>query len=379
MRITFVIQDMFAQGAQHVTALMVKGFVDRGYEVDLIVSKVHRDYIAKGREDSFAVPEKTNWIHLKYRKARNNILQLRKYLKTTDSTAIICMSHTYTQAFRVASVGVSTRPLIVHVEHGVVGITDIGAPRPAHCRISPIGIVYQWLWSGIDKVFVVSRAAVKDFCRMNPWYDESNVCVVSNPVVDAEFFKKMQQHPGHPWLRDKKMKTFVSAGAFVENKGHITILKALKLALERGMLARVIIYGSGPLEQTYRKFICDNHLKDYVSLPGFTDNLPAEAHAADGYLLSSITESFGLALVEGMACGCPVVATDAPFGPNEILNGGQYGKLVPVGDVEAYSEAIIQLIKGDIKPPCKSSWEPYTVESVVDKYIDGLCMPHQVV
>ena len=101
MKVAFIIQDLFLQGAQHVTALMVRGFIQRGFEVDLIVSKVHTDQRAEGITDEFDVPESTHWIYLKSRKARENIGEIRAYLKTTDAVAVIAMSPNYTQALRL--------------------------------------------------------------------------------------------------------------------------------------------------------------------------------------------------------------------------------------------------------------------------------------
>lgn len=66
--------------------------------------------------------------------------------------------------------------------------------------------------------------------------------------------------------------------------------------------------------------------------------------AADVFVLSSVREGFGLVLIEAMACGCPVVSTDCESGPDEILDGGKYGLLVPVGDKEALADGICQML-----------------------------------
>lgn len=372
MRITFVIQDLFNQGAQASTAMMVRGFADAGYDVDLIVSQVHCDYRQEGRSGEFPVPTSVNWIYLKHRKARSNILQLRGYLKTSDATAVIAMSPTYTKALRLAVMGMGCKPRLVHVEHGLASCNDKGERIPSRNKYSLKALFGRWFWSSFHRILVVSTAAIEDFRSVYPWCPKKQFHVVHNPVIGKDFFERTNRSASHPWLVRKDIKTFVSAGAYVDNKGHITILKAFNELKERGVKARVVIFGRGELESKYREYVAEHSLGDIVSIAGFTDNIPAEERAADGYILSSVTESFGIALVEAMACGCPVIATDAPFGPREILKDGLYGKLVPVGDYKAMADAVAaHCLEGKSSPP-REAWECYSIDAAVRKYEIGI-------
>lgn len=372
MRITFVIQDLFRQGAQASTAMMVRGFIDAGYDVDLIVSKVHRDYRRDGGGGEFAVPASVNWIYLESRKARYNISQLRRYLKTTDAISVISMSLQYTKALRVAACGLKNIPKLIHVEHGLASCDDKGRRIPPRSKYSPKAVFGKWFWSGFYRILVVSTAAIEDFRSVYPWCPKKQFYVVHNPVIGKDFFERANRAAMHPWLVRKDIKTFVSAGAYVDNKGHMTILKAFNELKKRGIKARVAIFGKGDLEPQYMEYIARNSLGNVVAIAGFTDNILAEEHAADGYILSSVTESFGIALVEAMACGCPVVATDAPFGPKEILKDGLYGRLVPVGDYQSMSDAVAALCAEEKNAPPRDSWECYTIEAAVRKYEIGI-------
>lgn len=373
-KIAFVIQDMFAQGAQYATALMVRGFIARGYEVDLIVSALHDKKLADGQTNVFEVPERTNWIHLKGLKGRQNLAELRRYLKSTDAEAVISMSTGYTHALRLAAAGLCRRPKLVHVEHSFAGITQDGEELPSVTKWSLHALMRWWYYKAFDRVFVVSHAGVDDFARMNPWYARSKIRVVNNPVIDDFFFQKKKCDPSHPWLMEKttEWKTFVNAAALAPYKGQRYLLEAMKIIAGRGEKVRVVIFGQGLLEDEFKAYIKQNGLENYVSIPGYTKNFPAEANAAFGFVLPSLAESFGIVLVEALACGCKMVAFDCPFGPREILDNGKYGRLVAFKDSACLADAMIEASKDELSDNAEESWHRYTIDTAVEKYLKGL-------
>ena len=77
-------------------------------------------------------------------------------------------------------------------------------------------------------------------------------------------------------------------------------------------------------------------------------------------------------LIEALACGAPIVATDCPSGPQEILDGGRYGMLVPVGDVAALASALEHALAGNVRRAPAESWQPYTLDAVTDAYLELL-------
>jgi len=106
-----------------------------------------------------------------------------------------------------------------------------------------------------------------------------------------------------------------------------------------------------------------------VSLAGFVANpYPFMVHSS-AFVLSSRWEGLPTVLIEALYCGLPVVATDCPSGPYEILQGGKYGKLVPVGSEENLSEAIRDLLQGRVIRSPQESWLPYESDTVVNRYL----------
>lgn len=374
MKVSFIIQDMFARGAQFVTAQMVRGFLERGFEVDLIVSQYHRKFLDEGKTNYFHVPEATNWIVLKYLHARNNLKEIRDYLRNTDSVAVFSMSTGYTHALRIASIGLRRRPKLIHVEHFLAGYDDLGRKAKAPAKWSFNALWRRWYWGGFDRVFVITQEGGKDFVRMNPWYPDSNVRVVNNPAIGEDFWNRINGEAAHPWLKDRdpEWKTFVAADAFVESKGHRYLIEAIKILAQRGEKVRALIFGQGDLEKEYRRMIAENHLEQFVAIGGYSSNIPAELAHAHGYVKTSLVEPFGISLVEGLAAGCRVVSFNCPFGPQEILDNGRYGRLVPVGDCEVLAEAISKASTEERIDPSPEAWSRYTINTTVEKYLNGL-------
>ena len=104
-------------------------------------------------------------------------------------------------------------------------------------------------------------------------------------------------------------------------------------------------------------------------LLGFKENPFSYLSRSDVFVLSSISEGFSNVLVEAMACGCPVVSTDCPTGPGEILDRGKYGYLVPVGDPTAMAEAVLEVLNGNPRPISPDWLEQFKPEVVAGQYM----------
>ena len=374
MKIAFVIQDLFIQGAQYATAMIASGFAAAGHEVEVLVSRYHEDREREGKYTAFPLDARVRLTRLRHRKARENVLELRHYLKTADVDAVVSMQLTYTKALRLARMGLRRCPLVVHVEHALAGYDIYCNVLPTPRRFGWDWLKRWWYWSGFDRVLTVSARGKDDFCRMNGMYPPEHVYPVYNPVINVDYERKRALPAQHPWLVDKSCFTFVTAGVMEDYKAQIYLLEAMKMLKDDGVRARLILFGKGSYRPRFEKFIAENGLEDWISLPGHTAQLPAEMKAADCFVLPSEMESFGIVLVEALACGLPVISTDAPYGPREILADGKYGTLVPVHDALALKNAMVaQMKKGKVAAD-EESWRRYTLEAAVDRYVKGIAL-----
>ena len=174
------------------------------------------------------------------------------------------------------------------------------------------------------------------------------VHTIHDPVVSANLVPDSRRPAGHDWLDKPGPPVILAAGTLKESKDFSTLLAAFaKLVAQRA--ARLVLLGKGPL----RSRLCAEAealgCAEHVDLPGFVQNIYAFMAKASLFAFSSRNEGLSAVLIQALACGCPVVSTDCPFGPADILEDGRWGELVPVGDAKALSEAMARAL--DRPPP----------------------------
>jgi glycosyltransferase involved in cell wall biosynthesis len=262
-----------------------------------------------------------------------------------------------------------TPTAIVIRQSNVVRLAE--ADRYAGVRRRPRDWIMPRLYRGADAVIAVS-AGVADNLRLLGAVTDSRIIVVPNGVALDRIDARAAEPVDHPWLQGGAEPVLVAIGRLVPKKDYPTLLQALQL-LRRSVPARLIILGDGPerggLESLARKLGIEQH----VSMPGFRDNPFPFLARANLFVLSSISEGMPSAMIEALACGCPVVGTDCPSGPSEILDNGRYGALVPVGSVEALAAAMLEALK---QPPdrerLRARAAEFSVQACVDRYLNVL-------
>ncbi len=110
-------------------------------------------------------------------------------------------------------------------------------------------------------------------------------------------------------------------------------------------------------------------LENDVGLPGFTNNPYSYLARSAAFVLSSYREGLPTVIIESIAVGTPVVSTDCPNGPAEILANGKYGELVAVGDSQAIANAILKVLSGESKSVDSSWLEQFTLATSTQNYL----------
>jgi glycosyltransferase involved in cell wall biosynthesis len=224
-----------------------------------------------------------------------------------------------------------------------------------------------------DAIVTVSDGVADDLAA-HASIPRERITTAYNPVVGPDLPAKAAQDPGHPWLAPGEPPVILAAGRLHPQKDYPTLLRAFALVRAK-RAARLVILGAGsPSEPAYaaalQALTGDLGIADDVAMPGFVDNPFAFMARASVFVLSSLYEGLPGVLIQALACGCPVVSTDCPSGPREILDHGRFGPLVPVGDDAALARAIEEVLDD---PPAaerlRSRAGLFSVERAVDQYL----------
>jgi glycosyltransferase involved in cell wall biosynthesis len=196
-----------------------------------------------------------------------------------------------------------------------------------------------------DAIIAVSDGVADDLAA-STGIPRTHITTIYNPVVTPQLQTKTLEPLDHPWFVPGAPPVLLSVGRLSRQKDFSTLLRAfarLRMTYAEQNV-RLLVLGEGPQRRQLEALIRQLGLGASVDLPGFVDNPFAYMARAAGFVLSSAYEGLPTVLIEALACGCPVVSTDCPSGPAEILRNGQDGQLVPVGNEAALAEALHRLL-----------------------------------
>lgn len=359
-RIALFVPSLQGGGAERVILLLAQAFAKRGLAVDLVLAKASGPYLEQ-------VPPEVRLVDLQASRILTSLPALVRYLRR-ERPAVLLSALEHANIVALLAKWLSFMPTRVAVSvHSTLHLTSQGGTSRDRLAL----FLVRYFYPRAAAVVAVSQGVAKDladFGRLSP----EKTRVVYNPVPILEISDKAREPVAFSWFAPNEQPVILAAGRLTSAKDFQTLIRAFAL-LRQERAARLLILGEGEERLHLEKLVQELGLERDVVLPGFVDNPFAYMSRAAVFVLSSAWEGFGNVLVEAMACGCPVVSTDCPGGPAEILENGRYGSLVPVGDAESMAKSIMSVLALPRETQAlQQRAMDFAVDKIADQYLEVL-------
>jgi GalNAc-alpha-(1->4)-GalNAc-alpha-(1->3)-diNAcBac-PP-undecaprenol alpha-1,4-N-acetyl-D-galactosaminyltransferase len=331
MRLTLIISSLSSGGAERVMCLMASYWAAKGWQVTLLTfddgttapfyhldSRVNHQSLSLARDSSNSLSA----LHHNLSRLRS----LRSAIRRSKPDCVISFMDQVNVLTLLATEG-QRIPVIV-VEQCFPPAQNIGR---AWSRLR------NWTYGRAFRVVGVTTRTLSHFSPRI----QSRSSVIHNPVLRPSAISRepAQQLLDRPAL--------LAIGRLDKHKGHDLLLRAFAQLTNGHADWSLTILGEGPQRHELEDLCRSLGLTGRVSLPGRVSNPEQFLRQADIFVMASRSEGFPMALGEAMACGLPVIATDCPSGPAEMIRDGENGILVPTEDVEALAAALARLMSDE--------------------------------
>jgi exopolysaccharide biosynthesis WecB/TagA/CpsF family protein len=324
--IALFMHDFSGGGVERMRLALASALVARGLCVSLVVVRVEGPLRRQ-------VPPGIAVHNLRCSRTIQACAKLRRYILDAEPDFLISsLDHNNVVAL-CAGIWARARTRVIICQHNALS-------QELHegLKYRAIPVLYWLLQSSAAAIVAVSDGVGRDLVR-TARLPPDRVTVISNPVVpDTDDPPHCPSPPPHKWFTDP-IPVFVLVGRLVAQKDPTTLIRAFTARLAWGP-ARLIVLGDGPLRPSMERLVTAAGIGAQVHFAGYVDNPRDWMACAAALVLTSRHEGFGNVVVEALACGTPVIATDCPHGPAEILGDGVYGELVAVGDAAAIACAM---------------------------------------
>ena len=374
-------------GAERVVLDLARAFSQSGHLVDLVLSRLRGELVSD-------VPDSVRIVELGTPRPAISILSLLRLPVDTWSAILPALARKPLKKVRslprLERYLVEERPDVLMASTDIPNLLALWAARLARAETrvfvkqdislaqrvkkatSPLErklprLIRRW-YPRADGIIAVSAGVADELVQVAD-VPREKIRVIYNPVDLRRIATLAAEAIDDPWFRPGEPPVLVAAGRLHKQKDYPTLFRAFSRARARTKL-RLVILGEGEERPQLEALSRELGLSEDVRLLGFQRNPYAYMARATAFVLSSVYEGLPTVLIEALACGCRVVSTDCPTGPSELLEGGRYGRLVPVADDAALAEGILATLHAPRSAEqLRRKAESFSIETVADSYL----------
>lgn len=357
-KLAMLLSNLRGDGAVGMMLALAQGFVERGYAVDVLATRADGERVSM-------IPDRVRLIDLRAPRPLRAVPSIVHYLRCERPKVLMASEH-YSGLPALYALHLARTATRCIIRQDNTWGMDSQRFRGRHRWITP------WAVSTLFRqaeIIAVSKGVADDLVAHFPRL-VNNVQVIYNPVVSPATDRRARAAVDHRWFHPNGLPVVVAAGRLAAAKGFDLLIDAFARVVPV-VPSRLFIMGEGPDRADLQSRINAYGLQDACELAGYQANPLAFMARASAFVLSSRFEGLPTVLIEALASGTRVIATNCPSGSNEILDGGKYGTLVPPENADALANAIVCTLQ---HPPTRNAslelWlQQFSVDASVAKHI----------
>ena len=367
-KIAILFRTLMGGGGEKILLNLASSLIERGIDVDIVLSiekgELLRDVPKKARIFSLNSSEFNKKIKF-LPSSLSSISSLPKlicYLRQNKPDILLAGSHFSNEIAIMAKYLSGSKTIVVVVEQVNLSLHTTQLKKfytqiiPWTCRV-----LYPWS----NQIIGVSQGVAQDLAQ-NTGISPKRIEFIYNPVLNSDIFEKAKNPIDHPFFLPGKPPVILGVGRLDPQKDFSNLINAFAI-VQKVTPARLVILGSGLLKQPLQALVKDLKLEDKVAFLGFVTNPYPYMINSSVFVLSSMWEGLPTVLIEALALKTPIVSTNCPSGPAEILQQGKYGHLVESKNPKALANSILKVLSGD-KKAAPSDWlEQFTLDAATQK------------
>ena len=359
-KISILLPSLSQGGAERLHLFLADEWLSQGIEVEFVLMQAQGEFIP-------LLPAGATLVDLQVGRARGLLAPLARYLHRTQPDVLLVAMWPLTVIAPLAAKLGRYAGRVVISEHNNLAMQYSGR-----------GLIHGWMLRASmaigyrlsDARIGVSNGVTSGMAQLSG-LQPKHFEVMYNPAAIGAL-----PHTERPELLRGVVSPIILAVGTLKNQKRYDLLIESFSRIPRALGATLCILGDGPEQSRLERQIESLGLRHCVKLLGFTTDTASYYAVADVFVLSSDFEGFGNVIVEALEYGVPVVSTDCPHGPAEILENGKFGQLVPVGDVQALANAIVTALEQPAdRAALRARAMDFSVKVVAKSYLRVLLQP----
>lgn len=355
-KVAFLINSMAGGGAERVVSILLKNLSRENRELFLIVL-----------EDKFyyQIPQDVKVIKLN--SSFFGFLKLKKIIRKNQINLVFSFLGRSNYTNILAKLFGSRHQTYISER-----INPSEMHRAKNLKAILNTILLKRLYKKADLIFSNSLG-IKNSLNQDFNLPLDKIKVIYNPI-DLEKIRNLCQDDLEPKYQEIfKNLVIINIARLTKQKGQEYLIRAFKIVADQIQGVKLLILGEGELEKNLKNLVKKLGLENDVLFLGWQKNPFKFLAKAKVFALSSLWEGFPNTLIEALACGTPVISTDCPSGPNEIIENAKSGLLVPVKDEKALSQAMIRILEYPItanyfSKQGKEKANDFSIERIIKQY-----------